>query len=523
MTPGYMTKPPAAELFADADRKYAALKERLYCSDTSSMTHSEMETLIERDGREVLRALYQSHLDLRGMAEPLESPRGSDDVRRTHRRKNTSRPLTSLLGSVRVPRTRYEQRDVAGLHPVDAELNLPVDKYSLPVRKRVASLAAQSSFDATVEALATTTGALVPKRQAEQLVQRAALDFEAYYADTELNAEPSTTGNVLALTFDGKGVVMRTEDLREATRKAGKKAKPKLSTRLSKGEKRNRKRMATVAAVYAVTRYVPTATEIIAGLRSVRPVESPAARSGRPRPEHKRVWASLDRPAEAVIDEAFAEAVGRDPERRKAWVVVVDGAAHQLALVKAAAARYRVEVVIVLDFIHVLEYLWKASHVFNKEGSPAAEKWVLERLARVLAGEATQVAAGIRRSATKRGLKARKRKRADKCADYLSKYAAHLRYDQYLAAGLPIASGVIEGACRHLIGDRLDITGARWSLAGAEAVLKLRALRSSGDFEEYWNFHEERELARNHRSQYAGGKLPDLVHRGAARHLRVIR
>lgn len=158
---------------------------------------------------------------------------------------------------------------------------------------------------------------------------------------------------------------------------------------------------------------------------------------------------------------------------------------------------------------HLLEYPLKTSHIFNKEGSLAGEKWVLDRLSRVLAGEATQVAAGIRRSTTKRAMKARTRKRGDQCADCLSKYAAHLRYDEYLALGLPIASGVIEGACRHLIGDRLYTTGARWSLAGTEAMLKLRALWSSGDFEEYWSLHDERELKRNHRSQYAVGYCPN--------------
>ncbi|MFT7625833.1 MAG: hypothetical protein ACI9WU_005024, partial [Myxococcota bacterium] len=325
------------------------------------------------------------------------------------------------------------------------------DKYSLPVRKRVALAGAVSSFDATVETLATTTGAKVPKRQVEELGRRSAVDFEAYYSDTEPAVDPGTTGAVLVLTTDGKGIVMRPLALREATRKAAETATPKLSTRLSKGEKRHRKRMATVPAVYTVRPHVRTAADIMAGLRSVRAVDpNGGKRPKRPRPEHKRVWASVERSAATVIDEAFAEADRRDPQRRTTWLVVVDGAEHQLRLVKEAAAKRGVRITVVLDFIHVLEYLWKASHVFNKQGSPKAEQWVLERLARVLAGDAAQVAAGIGRSATKRHLKPRKRTPADKCAAYLSKYAAHLRYDEYLEAGLPIASGVIEGACRHL-------------------------------------------------------------------------
>ena len=104
----------------------------------------------------------------------------------------------------------------------------------------------------------------------------------------------------------------------------------------------------------------------------------------------------------------------------------------------------------------------------------------------------------MRRTATNRGLSPSRRAAADTCADYLITYKAYLRYDEYLAAGFPIATGVIEGACRYLVKDRMDITGARWSVQGAESVLRLRALRASGDFEAYWAFHQDCELHRNH-------------------------
>ena len=135
---------------------------------------------------------------------------------------------------------------------------------------------------------------------------------------------------------------------------------------------------------------------------------------------------------------------------------------------------------------------------------------VLHRLGRVLEGRAPQVAAGMRGSATKRRLATRKREPVDRCANYLLKYQGYLAYDQYLAAGFPIGSGVIKGACRHLVNDRLGITGARWRLRGAEAVLRLRALRSSGDFDDYWRFHEAQEWQRTHRQRYADGQLPAL-------------
>jgi hypothetical protein len=164
--------------------------------------------------------------------------------------------------------------------------------------------------------------------------------------------------------------------------------------------------------------------------------------------------------------------------------------------------KYNIKVTIVVDIIHVIEYIWKAGRDFYKETDPEVEEWVTERLVRILHGNAPGVAAGIRRSATLKKLKKETRKSIDLCANYLLKKSPYLKYNYYLKEGFPIATGVIEGACRYLIKDRMDVTGARWTLKGAEAVIKLRSLRSSGDFEEYWQFHEEQEYFKNYLSKY---------------------
>ena len=160
-----------------------------------------------------------------------------------------------------------------------------------------------------------------------------------------------------------------------------------------------------------------------------------------------------------------------------------------LHALEAAAKRHGVAVTTTVDFIHVLEYVWKAAYCFHGSGTQEAEQWVAERALRILHGKSSDVAAGMRRSATLQGLSRKDRAGVDACADYLLKYRDYLRYDDNLRRGLPIATGVIEGACRHLVNDRMEITGARWGLAGAEAILKLRSLRSSGDLDEYWEFH----------------------------------
>jgi hypothetical protein len=181
--------------------------------------------------------------------------------------------------------------------------------------------------------------------------------------------------------------------------------------------------------------------------------------------------------------------------------MVVDGHEGQLEPIQASIEHHRVDVTLILDFIHVLEYLWKAAWCFHAPGSEEAEQWVGDRALQILKGKVSDVAAGMRRAATLRQLSANERKPVDTCADYLLKYRDMLHYDASLAQGFPIATGVIEGACRHLVKDRVAITGARWRLRSAEAVLKLRSLRSSGDREAYWDFHKAQELKRNHASR----------------------
>ena len=484
--------------FAAAEEKFVELVARLSAPKSQQLAHGELETLITAEGRELQRRLLQGHLDLRGLGEKiLRSVGGADGVERTHRRR-AIRGLLTVFGLVAVLRTAYGKRGKSSLSPLDASLNLPEERYSHGLRRVAAVEAARGSFDATVEAIERNTGTQVGKRQVEELVERSAKDFDAFYARPESAAAATSPKDLLVLSLDAKGIVMRKKDLLEATREAAENEEHKLDGRLSKGEKKNRKRMATVAAVYDLTPQARTPEDILADLRPVREVSKP-----RPRAKNKRVWARIEKSAEQVTREVFDEAEHRDPEHKRQWVVLVDGDRHQIGRVRRAAKRGGVEVIVVVDFIHVLEYLWKAAWCFFEEGDKDVERWVTERAFAVLQGHSSDVGAGIRRSATLRKLSPQKRKGADKCSDYLIAKRAMLRYDRYLANGLPIATGVIEGACRHLLCDRMDITGARWGLHGAEAVLRLRSLRSSGDFDEYWSFHLEAEHQRNHASSYA--------------------
>lgn len=479
-----------------AQEKFETIINQLLSGEVAKLTHGSAEELINKEGTELLRILLQGYLDVRAFDETRrESVTGSDGIVRNRCRKDCKRDLESIFGEVVVTRCAYNALDTNSLFPLDAELNLPIEKYSHGLRIRASYEVQKSSFGESLTSIVRTTGGMIPNRQIQQISDIIAQDFDDFYKVREFDSQENTK-DLLVMTTDGKGIVMRHESLRDHTRHAAERDHKKLKTRLSKGEKRNRKRMSTVASVYTIETYERTPEQIMSSSNNSDNADKP------PKPQNKRVWASVERSAKEVIDEVFQEALRRDPLKLRQWVMLVDGEPRQLAHIQDCIKKYKVDVFIVLDFIHVLEYLWKASYCFNNEGSEEAEKWVGDRALKILKGQMSGVAAGITRSATLRKLDSKKRLPADKCADYLLKYKSFLQYDLYLKEGLPIATGVIEGACRYLVKDRMDITGARWGLKSAEAILKLRSLYASDDYDEYFEFHKEQEFKRNHQSKY---------------------
>lgn len=493
--------------FISAQEKFFELTKLLTSSETGNMRHSQIETLITSEGREILRRLLEEHIKFRGLGDVGESVTGSDGVVRTHKRVCKC-VLTSVFGKVVVERLGYGAVGSTSLFPKDAILNLPNESYSHGMRKLIAKEISKNSFEEALDSVKQITGVTIPKRATEKLVKKAAEDFDQFYQKA-CSLEPLNATKELPLvilTTDGKGVVMRREDLREATRKRSKQSQHKLSKRISRGEKANSKRMATVASVYNIDTFLRTPEQIVGELNS-----NEVSSNTRPRPVAKRVWASVEKSSSDFTVDIFEEALRRDPKIEKKWVCLIDGCPRQLKRICAKAKKYCPNLTIIVDIIHVIEYLWKAARVFKEEASTEAEEWVTKRLHAILQGKASHVAAGMRRSATLNNVPEKARKPVDKCAGYLLKYSKYLQYHKYLKEGYPIATGVIEGACRHLIKDRMDVTGARWSLTGAEAVIKLRSLRSSGDFEKYWEFHENQEFLRNHQSQYVDPSILEVI------------
>lgn len=487
-------------------RGHAAKVEGILKSDEMiRKSHSDLEAMLDGAGKEWARLMLEENLRLRAQLETETEVVGADGAERVSSR-DSERHLETVLGRVVVPRLAYQSPGATDLHPMDAALNLPREMFSHGIRRLVAREAAKSSFDEVVDTVRELTGASIAKRQVEELAVRAAQDFDAFYEQRAAARDPKN--DLLIISTDGKGIVMRHEDLREGTRRAAEKSGRKLETRLTPGEKSNRKRMAQVATVYSIAPFPRGPADILHSLRAADDVDTK-----RPRPTDKRVWASVAKTARAVIREGFDEALRRDPDKTRRWVLLVDGEPKQLRAVKAEARRAGVKVTILADIVHVIEYVWAAARALFGGTCAKAEKWVSDRLLALLTGRSGgDVAKTIRWwEARDKKLDSAAHAAIDNACGYLADRTRTrmLRYQDALRDGLPIATGVIEGACRYVVKDRMDRTGARWSLTGAEAVLRLRAIRASKDFDAYWAFHLEQEKVRNHASRYEDGKIPE--------------
>ena len=466
------------------------LAAKISSTEFAGASFGDVEAEIHKNGMEVLRKMAQGYLNQSSSEEVKQDfVVGEDGETRTHRKANCSRKIESKFGEVAVERIGYRGPELNSVFPLDAQLNLPPNKYSHGLQDEVAHLVAVESFDETLESLERQGGGILPKRQLQGVCAELVQDFEEYY---EQPIEPSIVEEerILVITMDGKGVSMHNQDLRDATRRETENASKKKKTRLGPGEKKGRKRMATVVSVYEIAPYYRTPEQILGINEETLPE--------RPKPENKRVWANITDDMGSAIDQGFQEALRRDPDQQMQWVVLIDGQIQLINQVIRKAEEKEVSVTIVQDVIHVIEYLWKAAHALHPHDPEKREQWVKERTFELLNGNAQNVASGLRRAATREGLDQKKREPVDTAADYIQNNKQRLKYDEALEQGFPIATGVIEGACRHIVKDRMDLTGARWRLKSADAVLKLRSLKASGDLSEYLHFHFLKEEERNH-------------------------
>lgn len=320
---------PTDDPFAHSRELFEAMIAMLASAETAQLTHAQIEDTITTRGRELYRSMLQDHLDLRALREvDHEHVVGAEGVERTRTETGHHRKLTTVFGQVSVERKAYRALGAPNLHPADAALSLPVERHSHGLRKLAALESARGSFEDAAQAVSRATGTPIGKRQVEQLAARAAGDVCAFYEARERRACPAS--DALVISADGKGIVMRPEALRPQTARAASNSGHKLQTRLSRGEKRNRKRMAEVGAVYDLTPVVRAPADIIGSGQphQTEPTPGPKARD-------KWLTASVHKTTAEVIAAVFDEACRRDPAHRRPWVALVDGNAHQISRIQA--------------------------------------------------------------------------------------------------------------------------------------------------------------------------------------------
>ena len=471
-----------------------------------------MELLVIERGRELLRGLVQLSLDAQAAAEVrVAQVTGADGVPRRRAERGHARPVVTRLGEVIVRRIGYRSgiKGAESLFPRDAVLNLPPCGYSWPLQKLAQMFTGSGSYQQAREFVLAATGVRIGKRQLEQITAAAAADAERFCQDPggRPGELPVAAGGgdgqdlaPLVLSADGKGVAMRPE----ARRRRAKAPDQRMQTfehRRGTGEK-GHKRMAETGCVFDVA--VPqgparTPEQIM------HPDPDPRARPAAPAAVNRWYTCDITAARDITIAKAFDQGDRRDPGYRRTWIGLVDGDTYQIGLFQAQAAARGITVTILVDFIHVLEYLWKAAWCFHEPRDPAMEDWVTAQGLDILHGRAGDVIERISQLAADHPPRpgGEHEKIIRKTLHYLDAKQPFMDYPRALANGWPIATGVIEGACRHLVQDRMGITGARWGLQGAQAILWLRAINASGDHDAYWDYHIQQEHQRNHLSRYA--------------------
>ena len=435
------------------------------------------------------------------VGETIPSPDGGVAQRANDLR---GRDYFSVFGKFKVPRSYYHCEGEAGVFPLDAQADLPARCYSYLLQEWMDLMSLRDTFKEAEVSLSKLLGLGVRSSRFEVINQESvtATSYDTFYEHKDVPSLESE-GAIQVLEVDGKGVPVI------------KKEAAKLKARPGKGEKRQKKKEAIVGVSYTVDAHERSAEELAQNL--IYPERTQAKReaakragqpvSSSPKAQNIRRLASLERSKTEVLKVIVQDAKARDAQHKRPWVIVMDGALALWAVV--ATVLKGIESVGILDIIHVLEYLWKAGNVLHGEGTAETQRWVYNHLLSLLRGHVGRVIGGLKQTVNKRTLKAGQRKAVEDAIRYFENHRQWMHYDEYLQAGYPIGSGVVESTCGHTVKDRMEGTGRRWSIEGAESTLLLRSVYTSGDWDAYWDSHMKQERMRLYSSTLEALALDD--------------
>lgn len=459
----------------DVENSFAQLLSGL----ETSLAEKRRVDLVERElfanlldlGLELLRLFFRKSGD-GDLGESVETV--SDGVLQRSDHKKTRR-YQSVFGNVDVVRFVYAKREKqkALLMPLDQRLGLPANDQSYVLEDWLQRFVVKETFHEAVTSLKTLLNVSSSVRSAERMTRDLARYCVGFRPD---EAVLPGDDELLVATADGKGVPMRESLNQRKHEKYGTKlyepqnttGTVKTTKRRTAGANKSAKQMAYVGAVYSIRPFRRDCADVINELQRA------ARQTDRPRPTNKLLAVEMTQVLDEIQEgpQQLFLALKVEVERRigsRTLICLMDG---QKSL-WFNQRKFFPDAIPVLDLFHAMEYLWDAAYCFESQGSVAAEKFVTKNLEKLLRGGVKRVIAAFKRK--RKSLTKSKLATLEKVIRYFSTNIDHMKYDEYLAAGYPIGSGVVEGACRHLVKDRMERSGMRWKIEGATAVLKLRA------------------------------------------------
>jgi hypothetical protein len=468
--------------FLKSQEVFGVLCDAVLRAGEKSQRLDEVERELFAQLMELGRSLMQEFVNRAGEGNAGPTQKADDGATLHRSAKRQPRRYLSIFGELAIARWVYARRVGQKIEsaPLDQKLGLPDSDFSYVLQDWQQRMCLKESIHESVTSLRELLGVAPSERAAEVMNQQMAERAESFRYE-----QPRPPANeeeqILVVTADGKGVPMR-RPLEERVRS---------SSRRGKGEKANKKQMAYVGAVYSIAPFHRSADDVMDELRRREQA------ADRPSPQHKQVWVEMTMRdeeegctgQEMLFAELAVACHERNPKRRKDLICLMDGEKGLWAM-RREWIKGAIEI---LDLLHVLERLWAVAHCFHAEKSREAEDFVNHRLRMLLEGKVGYVIGGLRRLLATPSLNAERRRTIHGCIRYYDNNRDRMKYDEYLAAGYPIGSGVAEGACRHVVKDRMEQTGMRWTINGAQAMLHLRAIYLNGDWNPYLNYRIEAE------------------------------
>jgi hypothetical protein len=429
-------------------------------------------------GAQLLRLFFVHRAAVRP-DEPVYAPDG------TRLKYQSLRQTTyySVFGKVRFKRHYFHAPRHEAICPLDAELSLPPRCYSDLLRDWAEYCITDESYDESIRVLKHILTLSISKRALEVSVEEDAADVNAFYEQKSV-PPPHAEGSILVVQADGKGVpIVRPDPANQPVRRG-------------KGEKRTKKKEAVVTGIYTIHPYLRTPEQVVKALlrdtEGDEEVESAAtSRPQRPAPVGKELRATLAG-KDIAFERLTRRIAQREGKRIRHRIALTDG---DDALQRQVSNRLSM-FTLVLDIIHSSEYLWDAANALLGETHPGRTPWVGKHLLHILSGKTADVVQALEHEAQNPVLSSSQRKALNTTVGYYQRNLPYMHYDQYLAQGWPIGTGVVEGACGHLVKDRMEQSGMRWTKPGAQAVLDLRAVRLNDDWDDYQRFRRQRQHQR---------------------------